>query len=321
VNALEKLRDATRILAEIRSAKDAKNLMSMAAAAEYYARKAKLGEEAVAYARTIKIDAMRLLGGYLAVEVRHEGGRPTETVPDGYRLPEGVSKKESAAAQLLHTVAKTAPVLFEEVRIGAKSVTAARREVRKAAVTEAAKLPSDKFRVIYADPPWKYGDQLTEDYGSVKYHYPTMTVAELCALPIIDLVEDNAVLFLWVTTPMLESAFPVIKAWGFSYKSLFVWDKVKHNMGHYNSVRQELLLVAVCGSCTPDVPRLYDSVVSIERTAHSAKPPEFRQMIETLYPHGNRLELFAREKAAGWQAWGNDAAAASAAPVGSQRAG
>jgi N6-adenosine-specific RNA methylase IME4 len=135
-----------------------------------------------------------------------------------------------------------------------------------------------------------------------------MTLDELCALPVADLAADNAVLFLWVTTPLLESAFPVIRAWGFVYKTLFVWDKVKHNVGNYNSVRQELLLVATRGSCTPDVPKLYDSVVTIERTEHSVKSPEFRRMIETLYPYGNRLELFARKKAAGWQTWGNHAA-------------
>ena len=314
MNALEKLADATRMLAEVRSANDAKKLMTMAAAAEYYARKAKLGEEAIAYAHTIRIDAQKLLGGYLAAEVRHEGGRPKETVPIGNSLvPEGISRKESMNAQLLHSIAEKAPELFEEVRNGDKSLTAARREVKKAEVTETAKLPSDKFRVLYADPPWKYGDQLTEAYGATEYHYPAMTITELCAMPVSDLAEDNAVLFLWVTSPLLEAAFPVIKAWGFAYKTSFVWDKVKHNMGHYNSVRHEFLLVAVRGSCTPDVAKLYDSVVTIERTGHSVKPAEFRQMIDVLYPWGRRLELFAREQASGWDVWGNQSGTAAQA--------
>lgn len=313
MNALEKLRDATRMLAEVRSAKEAKQLMTMAAAAEYYARKMKLGDEAIDYAHTIKIDAMELLGGYLAVEVRHEGGRPgKETLTDGKSLPEGISFRESVAAQLLHTIAEEFPELFEEVRTGVKSITAARRELQRAQVKEAAPLPAGKFRVFYADPPWKYADQLTEDYGPTQFHYPSMTISELCALPIEEMAADNAVLFFWVTSPLLEDAFPIIKAWGFSYKTSFVWDKVKHNMGHYNSVRHEFLLVAVRGSCTPDIAKLYDSVVSIERTTHSRKPPEFRQMIEALYPNGKRLELFAREKAKGWQVWGNQGDAARA---------
>ena len=306
MNAIQKLGDATRMLAEVRSAQDAKKLMTMAAAAEYYARKAKLGAEAVSYAHTIRVDAMQLLGGYLEKEVS-PGKRAKDIIPDGNnkKLPPGVARKESSAAQALHSIAKHKPELFEEVRSGKTTVTAARRIVRKVAVTEAAKLPSDKFRVIYADPPWKYGDQLTEAYGATEYHYPAMSLSELCAYPVSDLTEPNAVLFLWVTSPLLESAFPVIKAWGFAYKTSFVWDKVKHNMGHYNSVRHEFLLVAARGSCTPDVAKLYDSVVTIERAAHSVKPPEFRQMIDTLYPHGKRLELFARQTVEGWVTRGN----------------
>lgn len=120
-----------------------------------------------------------------------------------------------------------------------------------------------------------------------------------------ELAEKDAVLFLWVTSPLLFDCLPIIKAWGFDYKSSFVWDKIKHNMGHYNSVRHEFLLICTRGSCTPDNPKLFDSVQSIERGTHSTKPEEFRTIIETLYPHGNRLELFARRSATGWQSYGN----------------
>jgi N6-adenosine-specific RNA methylase IME4 len=130
-----------------------------------------------------------------------------------------------------------------------------------------------------------------------------MPLQDICALPVP--AADNAVLFLWVTSPLLEDSFKVINAWGFKYKSSFVWDKVAHNMGHYNSVRHEFLLIATRGSCTPDVPKLLDSVVSIERTEHSRKPKEFREMIDTLYPVGDRLEMFAREASEGWDVWGN----------------
>lgn len=161
-----------------------------------------------------------------------------------------------------------------------------------------------KYRVIYADPPWSYGDKQNIDgLGGAEKHYPTMPLSEICDLPVP--TSDDAVLFLWVTSPMLEDAFKVIKAWGFKYKSSFVWDKVAHNMGHYNSVRHEFLLICTKGSCTPDVKKLYDSVVSIERTEHSRKPKEFRDMIDTLYPVGNRLEMFAREASDGWDVWGN----------------
>ena len=162
----------------------------------------------------------------------------------------------------------------------------------------------NKYRVIYADPPWSYNDkQNIEVLGGAEKHYTTMPLDEICALPIP--AEDNAVLFMWVTSPLLEDSFKVINAWGFKYKSSFVWDKVAHNMGHYNSVRHEFLLIATKGSCTPDVKKLFDSVVSIERTEHSRKPNEFREMIDTLYPSGGRLEMFAREAPEGWDVWGN----------------
>lgn len=161
-----------------------------------------------------------------------------------------------------------------------------------------------KYRVIYADPPWQYNDrQNVEVLGGAAKHYLTMPLKDICGLPVP--TEENAVLFIWATSPMLEDSFKVINAWGFKYKSSFVWDKVAHNMGHYNSVRHELLLIATKGSCTPDVKRLFDSVVSIERTEHSRKPSEFRNMIDTLYPTGTRLEMFAREAPDGWDVWGN----------------
>jgi N6-adenosine-specific RNA methylase IME4 len=132
-----------------------------------------------------------------------------------------------------------------------------------------------------------------------------MTIAELCALPVREMSEPDAVLFLWVTSPLLFECLPMIEAWGFKYKTSFVWDKVKHNMGHYNSVRHEFLLICTRGSCTPDARKLHDSVQSIERTTHSTKPEKFREIIEELYPHGKRLELFARKETAGWDTYGN----------------
>ena len=173
--------------------------------------------------------------------------------------------------------------------------------------TETPTLPDGKYNIIYADPPWKYSDKLIEGYGAADHHYPQMTIEELCQLPVQDLAGDNSVLFVWVTSPLLEDVFTIIKAWGFQYKTSFVWDKVKHNFGHYNSVRHELLLVCTRGSCTPDNLKLYDSVQTIERTdKHSQKPEQFRAIIDTLYPDGKRIELFGRNMVPGWEVWGNE---------------
>ena len=78
-------------------------------------------------------------------------------------------------------------------------------------------------------------------------------------------------------------------------------------MGHYNSVRHELLLIATKGSCVPDNRKLYDSVQTIERSdKHSEKPEEFRNIIETLYTFGKKIELFSRTKKEGWETYGNE---------------
>jgi len=192
-----------------------------------------------------------------------------------------------------------------KIREGAKSLVDARRLVKKEDVKETPPLEG-KYRVIYADPPWRYNDKRDGNTTGAEDHYPTMSIEELCNLPVRDLAEDNAVLFLWTTSPLLEDSFKVINAWGFKYKTSFVWDKVRHNMGHYNSVRHEFLLVATRGSCTPDNPKLFDSVVTIERSdKHSEKPERFREIIDTLYTHGRKIELFARKPAEGWEVWGN----------------
>jgi N6-adenosine-specific RNA methylase IME4 len=228
-----------------------------------------------------------------------------ETLAAKHGVDERTIRRDGKRAEALDKLAETKPDEAKAVRDGLKKFNEVRREMKREEVKVAAKLPDAKFRVLYADPPWKYGDQLTEDYGPSKFHYPQMTIAELCEMPIEPLCEADAVLFLWVTSPLLFECQPVIEAWGFSYKTSFVWDKVKHNMGHYNSVRHEFLLICTRGSCTPDTKKLHDSVQSIERTKHSEKPEHFREIIEELYPHGKRLELFARKQSKKWEVYGN----------------
>lgn len=186
----------------------------------------------------------------------------------------------------------------------AKGLQDARRLIAADKIKEIEPI-TGKYKVIYADPPWEYGGSMNETYGTADKHYPTMSLDNICAFPVDDLSEDNAVLFLWATSPQLPEAIKVILSWGFEYKASFVWDKIKHVMGHYNSVRHEMLLIATKGSCTPEVMRLFDSVLTLERTEHSAKPEAFREIIDTIYPSGNRIELFAREKVGGWETYGN----------------
>ncbi len=262
----------------------------------------------------IAVDVEKLL----AKEARER--QSTHKKGDVY-LSQKIEQGKSAeqAAQLVGTnrqyvsdakkLVERAPDLAENVKNGEMSMTEARREFNKRGMQQEVPIITGKYRIFYADPPWQYGNAGQDEYGHAERHYPTMSIKELCEMgeQIQGVSENDSVLFLWVTSPMLEVAFEVIRAWGFKYKTSFVWDKIKHNFGHYNSVRHELLLVCTRGSCTPDLDKKFDSVVSIERNdEHSEKPEEFRAIIDTLYTHGERIELFSRNNGVkDWKVWGN----------------
>lgn len=316
---IQRLLEAEKALGFAVTVDQVKLVMDAAAAQEVFAKRQALGEEVIGFAYAIKTRALARLGELLQQLEKAKGGQPYQRKPTGSEIVPvatladmGIDKKTSAIAQQLASL----PVdTREAIAQREQTLSEARRNVKAADVRQAISLPDAKFRVLYADPPWSYNDKADAgaiQSGGAEMHYPSMSIAELCAMPIESLCEPNAVLFLWVTSPLLFECAPVIKAWGFSYKASFVWDKVKHNMGHYNSVRHEFLLVCTRGSCTPDVVQLFDSVQSLERTTHSTKPPEFRTIIETLYPHGKRLELFARIPVDGWTVFGNQLVEATA---------
>lgn len=303
--------DQARIaLAEARTIPHVKHIVDIAEAMERYARRQKLGLEAEQYAHELRIDAEIRLGEMLKDAPKNDGGRPrkTSTTPAPVLTPTladlGIDKKTSARAQKLAKLPKEAQAAVKSRK---QSVTQVLRIEKVKEIAREVSLPDAKYRVIYADPPWSYGNNQPDYHTEQRDHYPVMPLAKICELPVASLAEDNSVLFLWVTSPILEESFQVIKAWGFKYKASFVWDKVKHNMGHYNSVRHEFLLICTRGSGTPEVAKLFDSVVTWERTAHSAKPEIFYDMIETLYPSGRKLEMFARRERDGWDGFGHQA--------------
>jgi N6-adenosine-specific RNA methylase IME4 len=211
---------------------------------------------------------------------------------------------------------RAAVVARVEAAPGEVKVTEAIRQLKREEVAaKVAELPPDKYRVIYADPPWQYNDSRAglDDYGQTAAadHYPTMSVAELSALDVRSLADTDAVLFCWATFPLLPDALEVVRAWGFKYKTAFVWSKVRPNFGHYHTADAELLLVCTRGSATPDVDKRERQVQEVPREGrHSAKPEHFRALVDRLYPNGRRIELFRRGEApAGWDVWGNEAKA------------
>ncbi|MBF2760897.1 MAG: transcriptional regulator [Ectothiorhodospiraceae bacterium AqS1] len=176
-------------------------------------------------------------------------------------------------------------------------------------------MPSKRYEVIYADPPWDYKGQLQHcgagggDSGGAMRHYPTVTLADLKTLPVDRIAADDSLLFLWATSPHLDQAIDLGKAWGFAWATVaFVWDKCKTNPGYYTLSQCELCLAFKKGKIpSPRGARNIRQLVSEPRQGHSRKPDEVRRRIESMFPDQSRIELFAREPAAGWKAWGLEA--------------
>lgn len=171
-----------------------------------------------------------------------------------------------------------------------------------------------KYSIIYADPPWRYKVYSKKGLGrSAESHYPTMELEDIRALPVGTLAADDCVLFLWTTIPLLHDCFSVMRAWGFSYKTVaFVWikqnrksDSLFWGMGHWTRANAEFCMLATKGHPKRRSAGVHQVILShIEE--HSKKPEEARRRIVELMGDLPRIELFARQKTDGWDAWGNE---------------
>ena len=171
-----------------------------------------------------------------------------------------------------------------------------------------------KYKVIYADPPWHYRVWSKKGDGrSAEAHYPTMNMEDIKKLPIAQITDRDAALFLWVTFPLLQEAWSVMKAWGFTYKSVaFVWikqnrksDALFWGMGYWTRANAEICLLATRGH-PKRVARNVHQVIFSHIEEHSKKPDEARRRIEQLMGDVPRIELFARRTSPGWDVWGNE---------------
>lgn len=169
-------------------------------------------------------------------------------------------------------------------------------------VEDLAALEAGSFGCIYADPPWQYNNQGTR--AAQGNHYDGMSVQEICELPVARLAAEAAHLHLWTTNAFLFDARLIMEAWGFTYKSCFVWVKPQMGIGNYWRVSHELMLLGVKGSL-PFADKSLISWAEIPRGKHSEKPEQVREFIQRASP-GPYLEMFARRCAAGWTAWGNE---------------
>lgn len=208
----------------------------------------------------------------------------------------------------------TAAIVTQAAKEIRQERTEQRRQERIEKIVQIAQGNSDLaetavlYPIVYVDPPWRYEYSPT-DNREIENHYPTMTLEEICLLPVAEIATPDSVLFLWTTSPKLAESMQVIEAWGYAYKTCMVWDKERMGMGYYARQQHELLLIATRGAVpVPEPANRPASVIRARRdNEHSAKPAEFYDVIERMYPDLPKIELFARGRRAGWAAWGNQA--------------
>lgn len=169
----------------------------------------------------------------------------------------------------------------------------------------------EPYQIIYADPPWRY-DQKGVD-GAAEKHYPTMSLEDICNLPVGSISAKDSILFLWATFPQLPAALKVISAWGFKYKTVaFVWlkknrkaDSWYFGLGFWTRGNAEVCLLATRGHPKRKSNKVHQFIISpIE--GHSKKPDIARDKIVELAGDVPRIELFARQTTPGWDVWGNE---------------
>ena len=178
--------------------------------------------------------------------------------------------------------------------------------------------PPRKYRVIYADPAWKFGNRNTGGTmkSAAEAKYTVTSLADMAAMPVAGLADEHCLLVMWWVGAMPQDAINLCKSWGFRLVNMngFVWRKLTKTgipffgMGFSTRAGSESALIGVRGK----LGELIDdhsvrAVIEAKVGRHSQKPHEFREAIEKLCGDVPRVELFARDAAAGWDRWGNQA--------------
>ncbi len=180
-----------------------------------------------------------------------------------------------------------------------------------------------RYRTIVADPPWEYDSWPTDSTSErsafrrpgvavntarlAPLPYKSMSVERIHALPVAELAEKDAHLYLWTTQRYLSESFAIVKSWGFRYSVTLVWSKPPRGLGPGGTFMPtaEFVLFARRGTCRA-LSRVDRCVWAWDRAGHSRKPEAFLDLVEQVSP-GPYLEMFARRNRLGWDTWGNEA--------------
>jgi len=179
--------------------------------------------------------------------------------------------------------------------------------------------PDKKYKIIYADPPWKYGfyGNKGKNVDDPKYKitpYEGMDIEEIKKLPINEIADDDSVLLLWITFPCLPWLMEVLQAWNFKFTTVaFTWVKKNKNcasyftgLGNYTRANAEICVLAKKGKGCKVLDKTISQIIDSPIGEHSKKPDIVRQKIIKLFGDLPRIELFARTNIHGWDTWGND---------------
>lgn len=176
------------------------------------------------------------------------------------------------------------------------------------------------YNIIYADPPWDYDSKrIGRKNGSAAYlKYNTVGLQELKDMPVNEMTDKDAVCFMWATVPLMPEAIELMKAWGFSYKTMVTWEKTGGlGMGHWFRIQTEHLLIGIKGKPKP-FRHQEKNIYKHNICEHSAKPHFFRELVMKLgdksFEKCTRLEMFARSRKGmfanyeydGWDVFGNE---------------
>ena len=187
-----------------------------------------------------------------------------------------------------------------------KPMSAVPPRVFRMGIEEFLRTTSERYDVILADPAWTYDVEAVRPEDRISSHYHQMSTQEICDLPVINIANKNAYLFLWVTSPKLDDGMMVLQSWGFQYLTSIAWDKELMGLGHVVRTQHELILIGRRGHPTPPALK-FRSVIREKRTDHSRKPEKSYEIINSMFPEAKKIELFARWVHQGWTGVGFEA--------------